>query len=100
MSASIASPMHGRGHEAMRIGMRCLTRLTNAFSKMAENHAHAVLLHFMHYNFCRTQKTLRVTPLMGAGLVSRSWEVVDLVALVEAAEVAPKKGGPYKKRAG
>jgi len=37
--------------------MRRFTRLTNAFSKKAQNHAHAVALHFMHYNFCRTHNT-------------------------------------------
>jgi IS1 family transposase len=82
----------------MRMGMRRFTRLTNAFSKKAENHAYAVALHFMHYNFCRTHKTLRMTPAMAAGLVSSPWEVEDLVALVEAADEPAKKRGPYKKR--
>lgn len=90
-----------RQNLTMRMGMRRFTRLTNAFSKKAENHAYAVALHFMHYNFCRTHKTLRMTPAMAAGLVSSPWEVEDLVALVEKAEMeaAPKKRGPYKKRA-
>jgi IS1 family transposase len=87
-----------RQNLTMRMGMRRFTRLTNAFSKKAENHAYAVALHFMHYNFCRTHNTLRVTPAMAAGLVSRPWEVVDLVALVEAADEPAKKRGPYKKR--
>lgn len=82
----------------MRMGMRRFTRLTNAFSKKAENHAYAVALHFMHYNFCRTHKTLRMTPAMAAGVTDRLWDVEDLVALVEAAEPAPKKRGPYKPR--
>ncbi len=82
----------------MRMGMRRFTCLTNAFSKKAENHAYAVALHFMHYNFCRTHKSLRMTPAMAAGLVTRPWEVEDLVALVEAAQPAPKKRGPYKPR--
>jgi len=73
--------------------------LTNAFSKKAENHAYAVALHFMHYNFCRTHKTLRMTPAMAAGLASSPWDVEDIVALVEKAEEAmPKKRGPYKKK--
>ena len=46
----------------MRMGMRRFTRLTNAFSKKLENHGHMVALYFMHYNFCRVHKTLRVTP--------------------------------------
>ena len=39
--------------------MRRFTRLTNAFSKKVENHAAAVALHFMHYNFCRPHMSLR-----------------------------------------
>lgn len=35
----------------MRMGMRNFTRLTNAFSKIVEIHAHAVTLYLMHYNF-------------------------------------------------
>lgn len=88
-----------RQNLTMRMGMRRFTRLTNAFSKKAENHAYAVSLHFMHYNFVRTHKTLRMTPAMAAGLVDTPWEVEDIVALVEKAEdAAPKKRGPYKKR--
>ena len=52
----------------MRMGMRRFTRLTNAFSKKVENHAHAMALHFMYYNFGRIHKTLRVTPAMEAGV--------------------------------
>ena len=88
-----------RQNLTMRMGMRRFTRLTNAFSKKAENHAYAVALHFMHYNFVRTHKTLRMTPAMAAGLVESPWEVEDIVKLVEKAEdAAPKKRGPYKKK--
>jgi hypothetical protein len=38
-----------RQNLTMRMGMRRFTRLTNAFSKKAENHAYAVALHFMYY---------------------------------------------------
>ncbi|UWR21503.1 IS1 family transposase [Sulfitobacter sp. S190] len=88
-----------RQNLTMRMGMRRFTRLTNAFSKKAENHAYAVALHFMHYNYCRIHKTLRVTPAMAANLVASPWTVDDIVALVEKAEdAAPKKRGPYKPR--
>jgi cell fate regulator YaaT (PSP1 superfamily) len=46
----------------MRMQMRRFTRLTNACSKKIENHALSVALLYMHYNFCRIHKTLRVTP--------------------------------------
>jgi hypothetical protein len=47
--------------------MRRFTRLTNAFSKKIENHACAVALHSMYYNFVRLHQTLRVSPAMAAG---------------------------------
>jgi len=51
----------------MRMGMRRFTRLTNGSSKKVENHKAAVALHYMHRNFARIHKTLRVTPAMKAG---------------------------------
>jgi hypothetical protein len=84
----------------MRMHMRRFTRLTNAFSKKVENHAYAVALHMMYYNFVRIHKKLRVTPAMAAGVADRLWEVADIVALVEKAESrVERKRGPYKKRA-
>lgn len=71
----------------MRMSIRRFTRLTNAFSKKIENHAHSVALHYMHYNFVRMHKTLRVTPATAAGVTDRLWTVDDMVSLVETAEV-------------
>ena len=71
-----------RQNLTMRMQMRRFTRLTNAFSKKVENHAHAVALHFMYYNFVRIHKTLRVTPAMAAGVTDRLWEIGDVVDLV------------------
>jgi hypothetical protein len=62
--------------------MRRFTRLTNAFSKKVEMHAHAVALHFMHYNFVRIHKTLKQTPAMAAGVTGRLWEIADVVGLL------------------
>lgn len=81
----------------MRMHMRRFTRLTNAFSKKIENHAHSVALFTTYYNFVRIHKTLRVTPAMAAGVTTRLWEIGDIVALVEATDKAPAKRGPYKK---
>ncbi len=73
-----------RQNLTMRMHMRRFTRLTNGFSKKIENHAHAIALHFMYYNFCKVHKTLRVTPAMEAGLTLRPWSIGDLVALLDA----------------
>ncbi len=97
--AKVSTSHVERQNLTMRMGMRRFTRLTNAFSKKAENHAYAVALHFMHYNFCRTHKSLRMTPAMAAGLSASPWEVEDIVKLIDATEPAPKKRGPYKPRA-
>ena len=82
--------------------MRRFSRLTNAFSKKVENHAYAVALHMMYYNFVRIHGSLRVTPAMAAGVSDRLWEIGDIVDLIERAEARAnegKKRGPYKKRA-
>ncbi len=72
-----------RQNLTMRMSMQRFTRLTNAFSKKAENHAYAVALHFMHYNFCRIHKTLRVTPAMEARLSDRVWSIEELIGLLD-----------------
>ena len=82
----------------MRMSIRRFTRLTNAFSKKLENHALSVALHYMHYNFCRIHKTLRVTPAMAAGVTDRVWDMTDIAALIAAQEAPVAKHGPYKKR--
>lgn len=55
--------------------------ITNAFSKKVENHAHAVALHMMFYNFGRVHKTLRVTPAMQAGIADHVWSLEEIAAL-------------------
>ena len=57
----------------------------------------AAAVHMMYYNFVRIHKTLRVTPAMAAGVTDRFWEIADIAKLVEDAEAAPAKRGPYKR---
>jgi IS1 family transposase len=71
-----------RQNLTMRMSIRRFTRLTNGFSKKLENHGHHVALYFMHYNFCRVHKTLRVTPAMEAGLSDHVWSIEELIALL------------------
>ena len=63
-----------------------MTRLTNAFSKKVANHACAMALHFLYYNFVRVHKTLRMSPAMAAGVTKRLWEMCDVVEMLEAWE--------------
>jgi IS1 family transposase len=72
-----------RQNLSMRMSLRRFTRLTNAFSKKVENHAAAVALWFMYYNFCRLHQTLRVTPAMEAGIANHMWSVEELVSLLD-----------------
>ena len=87
-----------RQNLTMRMSMRRFTRLTNAFSKKVENHAHMVALYTTWYNFVRQHKTLRVAPAMAAGLSATLWSMADVVALIDASEATPAKRGPYKAR--
>jgi hypothetical protein len=57
-----------RSNLSIRMSNRRFTRLTNMYSKKAENHAHAIALNFVHYNLVRVHTTLRITPAMQAGL--------------------------------
>jgi IS1 family transposase len=72
-----------RQNLTMRMSMRRFTRLTNGFSKKIENHAHMVAIHFMHYNFARVHKTLRVTPAMEVGLCDHIWSLEEIVLLAQ-----------------
>jgi IS1 family transposase len=84
--AHISTSYIERQNLTMRMSMRRFTRLTNGFSKKLENHCAAIALHFMHYNFARVHKTLRVTPAMAAGVTDHVWEIEEIVALLDRAD--------------
>ena len=77
----VSTSMVERQNLTMRMGMRRMTRLTNGFSKKVQNLEFAVALHFMFYNFGRIHKTLRVTPVMEAGLADHVWSMEEIAAL-------------------
>jgi len=74
-----------RQNLTVRMQNRRMTRLTNAFSKMWENHSAALALLFAYYNFCRPHQTLtalrkrKQTPAMEAGLEDHVWTLQELV---------------------
>jgi hypothetical protein len=66
--AHVSTSYAERNNLNIRMHSRRMTRLTNAFSRKVENHAHAMALHFLYYNFVRIHRTLRTTPAMAAGV--------------------------------
>lgn len=91
--AQISTSYVERQNLTMRMGMRRFTRLTNGFSRKVENLAHAVSLHYMHYNFSRVHQSLTIenpdgtrtkrTPAMAAGIADHPWTLVEIAALLD-----------------
>jgi hypothetical protein len=71
------------------MGIRRMTRFTNAFSKKRENHEYYLALYFFCYDFCRLHATLSkstdeergwpTTPAMAAGLTDHVWGIAELL---------------------
>jgi hypothetical protein len=77
----------------MRMHMRRFTRLTNAFSKKLENHAHMVALYTVWYNFVKQHKSLGgISPAMASGLSDTLWSMADVAEMID--ETLPKPGRP------
>ena len=87
-----------RANLTMRMHNRRFTRLTNAFSKKFENHAHMVAIYAVWYNWLRIHKSLRVTPAMAAGLSKTVMDWSDILAVMDAEAPKPGPRGPYNKR--
>ncbi len=94
----ISTSYSERSNLTMRMHNRRFTRLTNAFSKKFENHAHMVAIYAVWYNWLRIHKTLRVTPAMAAGLSKTVMDWSDVIALMDSEIPKPGLRGPYKKR--
>jgi len=88
----ISTSYSERSNLTVRMHTRRFTRLTNAFSKKLENHAHSVALFAMYYNFVKLHRTLRTTPAMAAGVTKRLWEIGDIVDVLEAWEASSGTG--------
>lgn len=93
----ISTSLVERQNLTMRMSIRRFTRKTNAFSKKIDNHAAAVAMHFMYYNFCRIHKSLRVTPAMECGISKHIWGIEEVVDLAYKNEEA-KPRGAYKSK--
>lgn len=92
------STSHVERHNlTMRMGMRRFTRLTNGFSKKLENHLHMLSLYFVHYNFCRVHKSLRMSPAMAAGVSDTLRDFEWICELIDARAEPPKRPTTYRK---
>ena len=94
-----------RHNLTIRMGVRRLTRRTNAFSKRVERHRRMLAIFFVFYNFCRVHQTLGTTPAVAAGLATAPYDLEWIIRLVEARTPSdpkppvPQPGrGPYKRR--
>jgi hypothetical protein len=87
-----------RQNHTPRMSARRFTRLTNAFSKKVENHAHMVALYTVWYNFVRMHKALKCSPAMAAGLTTTLWEMEKIVELIDARAAKPVRPAVYKVR--
>jgi IS1 family transposase len=81
--AKISTSYVERQNLTMRMGMRRFTRLSNGFSKKVENLAHAVSLHYMHYNFARIHQTIKTTPAIAAGVADHVWSLEEIAGLLD-----------------
>lgn len=88
-------------NRTIRIHVRRMTRLADAFSKKLENHRAALALHFAFFNFVRIHETLKTAPAVAAGLLARPWTIGELLdaaldephaALPEPMPLAPREG--------
>jgi IS1 family transposase len=77
--ARISTSHIEKQNHTLRMHCRRLTRLTNAFSKKFENFEAAVSLNFAYYNFCKTNRAIRMTPAQAAGIESGAWTVEELI---------------------
>ena len=88
-----------RQNLSVRMASRRFTRLTNGFSKKAENHAAAVSLYVAHYNFCRYHETIRSTPAEALRLTDHAWSIGELLeAALSLATPDPTETAPDRRR--
>ena len=96
----ISTSLIERQNLTLRMSSRRYTRKTNAFSKKMENHALAVALHFLHYNFVRIHSTIRMTPAMAAGVTDRLYDLDWILDMADEAWSKPNRPKTYQRKNG
>jgi transposase-like protein/IS1 family transposase len=69
-----------RSNKTLRMGIRRLTRLTDAHSKKWENHEAMMALFIAYYNFVRVHSTIKTTPAKASGLTTEPWTLERLLS--------------------
>ena len=87
-----------RQNLTMRMCMRRFTRRTNGFSKKVANHAHALALHYLYYNFCRIHQSLRITPAMATGVSTTPYNIGWIVSNIADRYPPPRRPKTYRKK--
>lgn len=82
-----------RQNRTMRMHIRRMTRLCDAFSKKRENHDAATALHFAYYNLVKIHETIGTAPAVALGVIEKPWAVAQLIeaALAEGETARPAR---------
>jgi hypothetical protein len=67
-------------------------------AKKLTNYRHAIALYFVLYNWTRIHMSLRITPVMAAGLTDRLWTIEEIVEMMDAVASKPGRPKTYRKR--
>jgi hypothetical protein len=97
--SDISTSLGERSHLTLRQSCKRFSRLGLGFSERIEQHAAAVALYVMHYNFVRTHESLRTTPAVVIGVADRVWTVADLLDAALATQPINPIDTPAKCRA-
>ena len=96
--AHISTSYIERQNYTLRMSVKRFTRMTSAFSKRVENHAHHVALWATAHNFTRIHTSLQITPAMAAGLAGEVRDLDWIAELIELNTPPPGPRGPYGPR--
>jgi IS1 family transposase len=95
---NISTSLVERSHLTLRQSCKRFARLGLGFSKRLEQHAAAVSLYVMHYNFCRVHESLRSTPAMAIGVSDKVWTLGELLDAALATQPINPVDTPAKRR--
>lgn len=81
--SEISTSLVERSHLTLRMSSKRFARLSNGFSKRAEQHMAAISLYVAYYNLCRWHETIRSTPAVAIGITDHVWSIGELLDAAE-----------------